>query len=480
MNAAVELSFHADAADPFVDYAMELVERVTGVRLRPAREPWGEVDVYYGDDAGQPCRLRIPRVARYTAATVPRLPDDSTRGADTSREFPFDLFSAVRFWLADEGHADAPDDAFDEHDRLRAGRSVQELVGLREVPVVNAYLVHFRRWLAARTGVDLGSHLPPGKRCVVVLSHDVDSPIDPTTSRHALALGLANVRRARKPLHSTAYAVGAAIAGLRCRVVDPGARHRLFDEIMEAEEQRGFRSTFFFAAVSRFDREGTRRDVGYDVRRPPLPSSIRSVADRCFGLGLHVGYRALADVRRMSAERERLEAVAGVPVLGTRHHYWHMTRPVWASLAAHAAAGFCFDSSVGFNAAPGYRLGVALPFYPWSPETASAVPVLQIPVLVMDSMLMVPQAASPEAPLDRFAWLLAGLKRYEGAAAIDWHEYTSYPGSDRYRSWGNTYLGVLDHLAADPEVLVQTYAELVTTLPRHSLIGGAEPESDRE
>ena len=458
--AHAELAFHADAAEPFVDYARELVERVTGVRLRPTDEGSADVDVYYGDDVRRPCRLRIPRVPSYTTATVPRLPDASAEGVHTSSDFPYDLFSALRFWLADEGHAEASDDAFDEHDRLRADRSVQETLGLREAPVVNAYLLHFRRWLAARAGVDVTSHLPSGTRCVVVLSHDVDSPIDPGSPQHVVGAALANLRRGRKPVQSAAYAAGAVVNAARSRFRDPRARHELFTEIMDAEQARGLRSTFFVAAVSRFDAHGRRRDVGYDVARAPLPHALRELTRRGFGLGLHIAYGSQGDAERITAERERLEAAAGAPVRGSRHHYWHMTRPFWASLEAHGRAGLHYDSSVGFNAAPGYRLGIALPFRPWNPEREAPIPVLQVPTLAMDSML-VREPSEPHAVVERFAGLLSGLKRAEGVAAIDWHEYTSFPGSRKYAAWGQAYLAVLDLLASDAEVLVRTYDELV-------------------
>jgi hypothetical protein len=461
--AHAELSFLADAPDPFVDYAIELIARATGIRLVATLHPGDPVDVYYGEDEARPARLRIPRVARYAAATVPRVPDaDGLEERETAAAaFPFDLFSAIRFWLADEGNADAPADAYDEHERLRAERSVQEALGVRVVPVVNAYLLHFRAWAQSRTGVAGASALPAGKRCVVVLSHDVDSPIDPVSSRHAAGAAWSNVRRARKPFRSLAYAAGAAAHALRWRALDASGRHRVFDDVMDAEERHGFRSTFFFAGLSRFDPEGTRLDVGYDVRRAPLPESVRAVVSRGFGLGLHVGYAARADATRMAAERQRLEAVAGARATGTRHHYWHMAQPFWRSLEAHAAAGFDFDSSVGFNSAPGFRLGVALPFHPWNPETGARVPVLQVPVLVMDGMLMEQPDASPETVAERLDGLLEGLKRFEGVAAIDWHEYTAFPASKRYRRWGEAYLALLDRLAADPAVAVQTFDELV-------------------
>ena len=459
--ASVDLMFSSDAPDPFVDYARELIAQATGLRLRPARDPSQPVDVYHGTDERRPCGVRIPHVPGYDLRSVPGLPDVAAVAAPGGEPFPFDVFAAIRFWLADEGNAGAPGDAFDEHDRLLAGRSAQEALGLRELPVVNAYLLHFRDWVEARLGVAGARPLPPGKRCVLVLSHDVDSPIDPGSPGHAVATALAAVRHGHRPLRSALYAAGAVAHALGSRVRDPRARHRLFREVMDAEERRGLASTFFVAGVSRFDRHGGRRDVGYDVRRAPLPESVREIVSRGFGVGLHIGYGAGGDAERIEAERRLLEGVAGVPIHGSRHHYWHMTRPFWASLEAHARAGLRYDSSVGFNAEPGYRLGVALPFLPWNPETRSAIPVLQVPTVAMDSMLLSGRATVSHV-LERFDQVLSTLKRYEGVAALDWHEYTSFPGSRRYAGWGNAYLALLDLLAGDPSVLVQTYDELLS------------------
>ncbi len=113
--------------------------------------------------------------------------------------------------------------------------SAQEALGVREVPIVNAYLLHFRAWATQRTGAAGASPLPPGKRCIVVLSHDVDSPIDPGSPRHAVELALANVRRGRKPARSIAYAAGTVGYAVRFRLRDPDARHQLF----EAHHGRG-------------------------------------------------------------------------------------------------------------------------------------------------------------------------------------------------------------------------------------------------
>jgi hypothetical protein len=77
----------------------------------------------------------------------------------------------------------------------------------------------------------------------------------------------------------------------------------------------------------------------------------------------------------------------------------------------------------------------------------------------MDGALLYDPRATVEAALARIEQLVAALKRFEGVAALDWHEETSYPGSRRFRRWGECYLAVLDLLASDPEVAVITFDE---------------------
>lgn len=445
-------SFSTDAPSPFVDYACSLIELSIGIRLDS-----GAADVpciYHGNDDSRPCDLRIPLVARYTTESVPGVPMDEPAG----RVFPFDLFAALRFWLADEAHEHAPAQHFDGHGRLLPASSAQTRRRLTDLPIVNAYLLHLRTRLAA-SGVPGRSLLPAGKRCAIVLSHDVDSPIDPGSPWHAIRVAATSVRSGTRPISSTAYAAGATWRSAVSRFRDPHARHALFADIVDAEERYGFRSTFFFAPTSRFAPAGCRRDVGYDVSRPPLPDVLRLLRTRGSGIGLHVGYLAAPDASRIAMERERLEEVAGRPVCASRHHYYHLGNPFWDTLAAHGEAGLTIDSSLCLNYVPGYRLGAALPFRPWNPRTETAVSTIQVPTVLMDSMLFGDEHATHEEAMGRIEQMLSGLKRFEGVAAIDWHEYTSYPGSSRYRDWGRGYLALLELLSADPEIAVLTYEE---------------------
>jgi hypothetical protein len=221
---------------------------------------------------------------------------------------------------------------------------------------------------------------------------------------------------------------------------------------MKLEASRGVLSTFFFATRAAFDANGHPLDVGYDARSPRFRRLFRRVRSGGWGVGLHASYNARENLSFFREERDRLEQASGGPVLGNRHHYWHMHRELVRTFRMHEEAGLVFDSSVAFEESPGYRLGIAFPFHPWDAERSRASRCLEIPVMVMDGAYFDDPRARVDEAVSRFATLLAALKRAEGVAAIDWHEYTSHPRAGQFSKWGEGYAAILDLLTSDSEV----------------------------
>ena len=260
MTSSTPVDFASDSSDPFLPYAVELIEQFCGFHLNLGS--WGKeadvVAIYHGNDRQKPCRLRIPWVEGYSAETIPRPREMNEKAAseDTGEPFPFDIFAALRFWLADEGHSNASPEAFDDHERLRGRYFVGEPFGLRDIPVVNFYLILLRNWIQCRLGFEARSHLPEGKRCIVVLSHDVDNPINYGDPSHALEIAFTALRQRRLRL-ACLQTKAAAFEALRW-IKRPGQKMWLFREVMAMEVGYGFRSTFFFAPTPWYASQGSR------------------------------------------------------------------------------------------------------------------------------------------------------------------------------------------------------------------------------
>jgi len=447
--------FSSDSTDPFVSYVLELVSDFSGVRFEVVSgHRQQHVDIYYGNDRNVNSTIRISE-ACYTLDNIPSVPTAGDFACARSQApFPFDLFRAVRFWLTDAGNDIADTNAFDQHERLLTAFSAQEKLGIREVPIVNAYLMLLRSYIEERLGTRTQDRLLGGHRCIVVLSHDVENPM---ANDYLHKLWLAGVALLND--RPRGFAAEIRNAFLRGSSKD---RPPQFGEITDAEEEVGFRSTFFFSAVSNC--EGHPLDNSYDVRAPYFRTVMQRLTERGWEVGVHLSYNARRSAAQIAAERERIEHVGGCKVLGSRHHYWHMSRPIWRTLEDHEKAGLAYDASLAFNERPGYRLGIAYPFYPWSPVSQRPVRTLQIPTACMDGSFFYDPSLTVDGFIEHFGTLLESLKRFNGVACVDWHEYTSVRTGTTFKKWGEAYLELLKLLASDHSVAVCSCAELLQAM----------------
>jgi hypothetical protein len=181
---------------------------------------------------------------------------------------------------------------------------------------------------------------------------------------------------------------------------------------------------------------------------------------RGFEIGLHSSYESRGSSALLKEEKERLEEVIGADCLGIRHHAWHIGNPPWETLHMHTLAGFKYDSSIAFNDEPGYRLGVALPFHPW--YEAEPLDMIEVPVGIMDGALFYQEGMNVDRAIAIISSAIDSLKIHKGVMAIDWHNYTSYPGNRQYRMWGDTYLELLKLLRSDLDLWVGSFQEFLS------------------
>jgi len=288
--------------------------------------------------------------------------------------------------------------------------------------------------LRERLGVE-----PPrwrGARFAVALTHDVDRPWRWTRRGIRNAAGRLRARaRAGAGREALREARGLAALPLhRLRGTDPNWR---FAELAALEAKHGTCSTFFVMAGHAHREDGFAPEL-YERLRPRL---VETLLEADSEIGLHGSYTSADDVGRLAAEKEALEALAG-PVAGQRYHFLRVDPQ--RNLAPLADLGFRYDSSVGFADAPGFRAGIAHPFRPWSEERGGPLPLVEIPLALMDTTLAEEQylglsvrAAEPHALalLDRAA-------ARGGGFAILWHTNRFDPATAA--GWDRLYERILD------------------------------------
>ena len=111
---------------------------------------------------------------------------------------------------------------------------------------------------------------------------------------------------------------------------------------------------------------------------------------------------------------------AGVSVTGGRQHWLR-----YAGLELFAAleeAGATWDSSAAYSDRVGFRHGMASPYRLWDPVEEQTIPILQIPLVIMDMSLdaLLRGGANWRPPAEA---VLSELGQVRGAgASILWHD----------------------------------------------------------
>ena len=324
---------------------------------------------------------------------------DSVGAHDVAVEdAPGDLVAEAFAHLARVEELTGPRDA---HGRFTAAASSLDLL---DPPVER---------LRRELGVD-----PPrwfGARFAVALTHDVDVPwrwTGPRAIRGTAARlkGDALARRGR-----SAAREARALAGLplhKLRGTDP---NWTFERVLELEREHGARSTFFLLAGHNHPADGPSPEA-YERLRPRL---VETLIGGGAEVGLHGSYTAAEHPARLAREKEELERLAGA-LEGQRYHYLRIDPA--RNLKTVAAAGFRYDSSLGFADAVGFRAGLAHPFRPWDHEAGRPLDLIEIPLAYMDVTFEERYLDLPAREAERHLLrLIEWAAENGGGFAVLWH-----------------------------------------------------------
>ena len=315
-------------------------------------------------------------------------------------------------------------------------------------------------WLE-NTLLELGCPLPVprwphGKRAAAAVGHDVDYPeikrwVEPV--RVVMRQGLVGAKPALEVL-----------AGKRS--------HWQFPAWVELERRLQTRSAFYFVA-----RQGSlceyatgTPDPFYDINSERFRRLFRYLIREGFEVGLQASYRAYQSRDQFLAEKRSLEEACGQPIVGNRHHYWHLNPDdVEETLLIHEQIGFKYDSSLNHDRYLGWRRGLSQPFFPFHQASRRELKTLQLPVAWMDDQLFGQWKSNRGDRLELLRTLADRAAMQGGALTVDMHDYVFdsalFPGwTQTYRSLWEYLLGRKDFWFATPADIAEHWIARYTAL----------------
>lgn len=308
------------------------------------------------------------------------------------------------------------------------------------VPVLERHIA-FLRELILGHGLPL-VEIPPrpvGHEFIACLTHDVDHVgVRNHKFNHtmfgflyrATAGTLLDVCAGKRNLGQLRQNV---LAALRLPLVHLGLAKDFwyqFDDYAALEAGRP--STFYVIpkkGVAGLDAQGrlrSRRAARYDA------ADLREILLRLEMAGKEVtvhGLDAWRDAAAGREERARIRGLVNCNATGIRMHWLYFDADSPEKLEA---AGFHYDSSVGYNNAVGYRAGAVQVFKP-----LTAQHLLELPMHIMDTALFFPSymSLSPKQAEAVVRPLIENSTQFGGVLTVNWHDRSLAPE----RLWGDFY-----------------------------------------
>jgi len=350
-------------------------------------------------------KRRVHRTVGVAGGTIPLF-----FGLEQDRSVP-DWLGEIFVWLSGETERDVV--ARDAVGRV----PFSETIFAREsLSPFRPYASLLMAWLesAIQRGADTDELIPassPAKDAshLVMCSHDIDYVYTKRTAalrRLAKNLGISIAQQSPSFFASNCATLLKMLTGLR-----PGA---YVAPMLQAIEGAGFRSTLFVVA------EGAhRRDPEYALA--DVTTELRDAVRRGFSVGLHGSYCSLAENGSLPEESARLQEALGTRAQGGRQH-WLRFAGYDALIRAVAAAGFAYDSSLGFAETCGFRNGASFAFPPYDFEREEACDFLEIPLAVMDGSLIPAARQTGKTAQEVMDLVLSESRRWGwGGISVLWH-----------------------------------------------------------
>jgi hypothetical protein len=207
-------------------------------------------------------------------------------------------------------------------------------------------------------------------------------------------------------------------AGERYRIVTKGEKDPwdVFDYILNVIGESGNEAKFFIPAGerSRFDRQPSWTNEEYR-------KLIRKIAGN-YPVGLHPSFQAADDLERLQMEKERLEKILSSKVSFSRFHYLKLKFPV--SYANLNSAGIAEDYTMGYADEPGFRAGIARPYFYYNLQSEKATKLRIFPFQIMDATLYQYKNLNPEGAGEVVSSLIEETRNAGGLFMTIWHNTT--------------------------------------------------------
>ena len=336
--------------------------------------------------------------------------------SSSDSDIPFDIFAAS-FYLVSryEEYLDFQPDKFE---RFPASSSLAFKNGFLGIPVIDKWTKEMARALLKK----FQSLAFKRNEYKALLTSDADQPF--------AYLGKGLIRSLAGLFRDITNNEGHV--GERYNIMAKGEKdpYQVFDYIIENIEKHKADVRFFFPVGdhSQYDKNPSWKNDEYI-------KLIHSITEK-FTIGLHPSFYAAGDYSMINKESVRLHSMSGKAVIISRFHYIRLFMP--QSYRDICKAGISEDYSMGYPDEPGFRAGIARPFYFYDVLEDKQTTLKIVPFQVMDATLYDYKNIDPAAAKELILKLINETKKVGGLFVSIWHN-TSLLDNEEWIGWRDVF-----------------------------------------
>jgi hypothetical protein len=340
--------------------------------------------------------------------------------SSSDSDIPFDIFGASFFLVS--RYEEYLEYKPDEYGRFSAESSVAFRNDFLGIPVVDLWAKEFAK------GLLMKFRTLAFRRNVfkAMVTFDTDEPFE--------YLGKSIIRSIGGLLRD--LTVNDKHASERYKTVAKGKPDpfEVFDYIADCIDNHKADARFFFPVGdrSKFDHNPSWKNVEYR-------SLILRLAGK-FIHGIHPSYNASVNSDLMNSEAGRLESIIGKEPKISRFHYIRLKIPV--SYRILIKAGIREDYSMGYPDEPGFRAGIARPFFFYDVKEEKQTSLKLIPFQVMDVTLYRYKKLDHKEALEIILKMMNEVRRAGGLFVSIWHN-TSLLDNPECSEWRGVFESML-------------------------------------
>ena len=333
---------------------------------------------------------------------------------------PFDIFSAV-FYFVSRYEEYLPFEP-DEHQRFRSTESLAFHLGIIEKPIVNLWIIEFKKILKSWFGDSLDYKEPEYQFIPTI---DVDNAW--AFAHKGLWRTIGGLWKDRRNMEARNF----RFQVLRDNQPDPYYTYELINKF---HTEAHVAPIWFFLVASH-----GRYDKNISSHNSHFQDLICKIANENT-IGLHPSYAANSSPSLISLEAERLGNIIGHPITCSRQHYLRIHLPETYRALAHL--GIKEDYSMGFADHTGFRAGIASSFRFFDLKENKITDLRIHPFQVMDTSLMQYMKLNPDQALEKIRTLSNEVKKVNGTFISLWHNESLSEWKD-WRGWSEVYRQLL-------------------------------------